>query len=300
MTSVKVAVRVRPFNGREKEMGAKLCIRMDFKTNTTYIMDPSTKKEQDFGFDYSYWSHDQFHNIHPENPMGYLEPDEGGIYSDQNMVFKDLGQEVLDNAFAGFNACLFAYGQTGSGKSYSIVGYGENKGIIPRACNELFKRIKTMTDDPAAKKATYKVQLSMIEIYNEKVHDLFCAPASRPKEGLAVREDKKIGVFVQGAAFVPVDSYEAIEHQIDIGTMNRTIGATNMNATSSRAHTVTQIKFSQKFFDETGKPSNEMVSSINLIDLAGSERASGTGATGDRLKEGANINKSLTMLGQVI
>jgi hypothetical protein len=112
-----------------------------------------------------------------------------------------------------------------------------------------------------------------------------------------VREDPKKGVFVDGAKFQAVDSYAAIEHQIDVGTKNRTIGATNMNATSSRAHTVTQIKFSQRFFDENGKPSNLMVSSINLIDLAGSERASGTGATGDRLKEGANINKSLTMLG---
>ena len=74
-----------------------------------------------------------------------------------------------------------------------------------------------------------------------------------------------------------------------------------MNATSSRAHTVTQLVFKQKFFnEETGKPERELISSINLIDLAGSERASGTGATGDRLKEGANINKSLTMLGQVI
>ena len=73
-----------------------------------------------------------------------------------------------------------------------------------------------------------------------------------------------------------------------------------MNATSSRAHTVTQLVFKQKFFDESGKPERELVSSINLIDLAGSERAAGTGATGDRLKEGANINKSLTMLGQVI
>jgi hypothetical protein len=90
MTSVKVAVRVRPFNSREKEMGAKLCIRMDFATNTTYITDPTTQKEQDFGFDYSYWSHDQFHNINPENPLGYLEPDPGGIYSDQNKVFNDL------------------------------------------------------------------------------------------------------------------------------------------------------------------------------------------------------------------
>ena len=146
----------------------------------------------------------------------------------------------------------------------------------------------------------YAVSISMIEIYNEKVQDLFTKPEKRPKEGLNVREHPQKGVYVEGAVFVPVTSYQQISNQIDIGTENRTIGSTNMNATSSRAHTVTQLVFKQKFFDENGKPERELVSSINLIDLAGSERASGTGATGDRLKEGANINKSLTMLGQVI
>ena len=146
----------------------------------------------------------------------------------------------------------------------------------------------------------YAVSISMIEIYNEKVQDLFTKPEKRPKEGLNVREHPEKGVYVEGAVFVPVQSYAAISNQIDIGTENRTIGSTNMNATSSRAHTVTQLVFKQKFFDANGKPERELVSNINLIDLAGSERASGTGATGDRLKEGANINKSLTMLGQVI
>ena len=140
----------------------------------------------------------------------------------------------------------------------------------------------------------------MIEIYNEKVQDLFTKPEKRPKEGLKIREDPAKGVYVESAIFSPVNSYEEIEKQIEWGTVNRTIGSTNMNATSSRAHTVTQLVFKQKFFNDAGKPERELISNINLIDLAGSERASGTGATGDRLKEGANINKSLTMLGQVI
>ena len=205
----------------------------------------------------------------------------------------------MDNAWEGFNACLFAYGQTGSGKSYSIVGYGENKGIIPRTCEEIFRRIA----EKAAKEGTksqYSVSISMIEIYNEKVQDLFTKPEKRPKEGLKIREDPTKGVYVESAIFSPVNSYEEIEKQIEWGTVNRTIGSTNMNATSSRAHTVTQLVFKQKFFNDSGKPERELISNINLIDLAGSERASGTGATGDRLKEGANINKSLTMLGQVI
>ena len=93
---------------------------------------------------------------------------------------------MLDNAFAGFNACLFAYGQTGSGKSYSIVGYGENKGVIPRTCEEIYKRIDQETSKPDNKNQ-YSVSISMIEIYNEKVHDLFTKPEKRPKEGLEVR-----------------------------------------------------------------------------------------------------------------
>ena len=148
----------------------------------------------------------------------------------------------MDNAWEGFNACLFAYGQTGSGKSYSIVGYGENKGIIPRTCEEIFRRIGEKAAKEGAK-SQYSVSISMIEIYNEKVQDLFTKPEKRPKEGLKIREDPTKGVYVESAMFSPVNSYEEIEKQIEWGTVNRTIGSTNMNATSSRAHTVTQLVF---------------------------------------------------------
>ena len=113
----------------------------------------------------------------------------------------------MDNAFAGYNACLFAYGQTGSGKSYSVVGYGENKGIVPRACDEIFKRIATLQADET-KRIECQVTISMIEIYNEKVQDLFMKANQRPKEGLKIREHPKTGVYVEGASDVPVNSYE--------------------------------------------------------------------------------------------
>lgn len=116
-----------------------------------------------------------------------------------------------------------------------------------------------------------------------------------------MREHPTTGVYVEGAGDVPVDSYEAIDRQLTFGNENRTIGQTNMNATSSRAHTVNRIVFKQVYMNkETGKKERELVSNINFIDLAGSERAESTGATGDRLKEGANINKSLSILGRVI
>lgn len=117
---------------------------------------------------------------------------------------------MLDNAWDGFNACLFAYGQTGSGKSYSIVGYGENKGIIPRTCEEIFRRIAEKSAKEGGK-SQYSVSISMIEIYNEKVQDLFTKPEKRPKEGLKIREDPEKGVYVQDAIFSPVSSYEEIE-----------------------------------------------------------------------------------------
>jgi kinesin family protein 1 len=125
MTSVKVAVRVRPFNSREKDMSARCIIVM--KDNMTKITDPDSGKENKFYFDYSYWSHDGF----TEDSDGILNANPGSIYASQEKVFDDLGIEVLDNAWKGYHTCLFAYGQTGSGKSYSIVGYNKNEGVIP-------------------------------------------------------------------------------------------------------------------------------------------------------------------------
>ncbi|XP_013402033.1 kinesin-like protein KIF28P [Lingula anatina] len=136
--NVRVAVRVRPFNTREKERNAVLII--DMKGNTTEIKDPAApkgEKPRTFTFDFSYWSHDGF----KEEQDGYLSPS-GSRYADQRKVFNDLGQSVLDNAWKGYNCSLFAYGQTGSGKSYSMTGYGNNKGIVPICCEELFKGIE--------------------------------------------------------------------------------------------------------------------------------------------------------------
>ena len=293
MTSVKVAVRVRPFNQREKDMKSNCIIEM--KDNMTKIVDPASGKDKKFYFDYSYWSHDGFKT---DEDTGMFAPDgPSSVYASQDKVFEDLGIEVLDNAFQGYHVCLFAYGQTGSGKSYSIVGYNKNEGIIPMACREIFRRISDAQSKPS-NKAVYEVTVSMLEIYNENVQDLFINPNKRQKGGLKIREDKG-EVFVEGLTKIPVSSYQDIEEQINIGTSNRTIGATNMNATSSRAHTVTTITFKQTVY-ENEKPLNQKRSDINLVDLAGSERQSGTGATGDRLQEGSNINKSLSFLGKWI
>ena len=137
----------------------------------------------------------------------------------------------------------------------------------------------------------------MLEIYNEQVRDLL-SKASK-KGGLQVRQHPSKGFYVQDLQSVPVSSYVEIEKKMNEGTTNRTVASTNMNATSSRAHTVVTILFEQ--ISNPNSPDESKKSSvINLVDLAGSERADATGATGDRLKEGANINKSLSTLGNVI
>lgn len=215
---------------------------------------------------------------------------------------------MLENAFQGFNTCIFAYGQTGSGKSYSIAGYGENKGIVPLLCEELFKRAERETKKgvPNGKRTEFRVTFSMLEIYNEVLQDLQVMERDRIKDGLKVR-DRGDGTYVEGLKVIPCSSWAEMEMLQDMGNKNRTLGQTLMNATSSRAHTVNQIEFRQKFFDENNKPERELVSNIVLIDLAGSERANATGAAGGeiadaatRMKEGSNINKSLSTLGRVI
>ena len=285
--SIVVGVRVRPFNQREKARESQCCIDMP-GGNQTKIFD-ETGKEKTFTFDHSFWSHDGFRTL--EN--GYMEP-EDDKYADQKIVFDTVGVQILDNAWQGYHCCLFAYGQTGAGKSYSMVGYGENKGIVPISCNEIFRRIGENKDPDKS----YEVQVSMLEIYNEKVQDLLINPNKRPQSGLKIRESKVLGIFVDGLSKHPVTSYDEISKKMDDGYNNRTIGSTLMNATSSRAHTIVTIEFRQ--ITMVAKKKSEKLSMINLVDLAGSERSGSTGATGDRLKEGCNINKSLLILGNVI
>lgn len=191
---------------------------------TTIMKEDGSKR--DFTFDHSFWSHDGF----KIEANGYRSPDpeaqarESGIqYCDQQAVYDCLGKEILDNAWEGYHCCLFAYGQTGSGKSYSMIGYDNNRGIVPLAYEEIFKRI---ADDPDGKEK-YQVTVQMIEIYNEKIHDLMVK--TRTREGLKVRESKGLGTYVDGITKIPVGCYEDIEKVMARGNKNRSIGATAMN-----------------------------------------------------------------------
>ncbi|XP_058067087.1 kinesin-like protein unc-104 isoform X1 [Anopheles bellator] len=282
MSSVKVAVRVRPFNSREIGRESKCIIEM--AGNTTCITNPKVPpgtcdSVKRFNYDYSYWSHD------PRD----LE------FSTQAMVYSDIGEEMLQHSFDGYNVCIFAYGQTGAGKSYTMMGKQEEnqEGVIPMICKDLFRRIQeTESDD-----LKYSVEVSYMEIYCERVRDLL---NPKNKGNLKVREHPLLGPYVEDLSKLAVTSYQDIHDLIDEGNKARTVAATNMNETSSRSHAVFTIFFTQKRHDRMTSLETEKVSKISLVDLAGSERADSTGAKGTRLKEGANINKSLTTLGKVI
>ncbi|XP_037717733.1 kinesin-like protein KIF13A isoform X4 [Drosophila subpulchrella] len=279
---IKVAVRVRPFNRREIELGTKCIVEME--KQQTILQNPpplekiERKQPKTFAFDHCFYS---------------LNPEDNNFAS-QETVFDAVGRGILDNAFQGYNACIFAYGQTGSGKSYTMMGSQESKGIIPRLCDLLFSAIA----NKSTPELMYKVEVSYMEIYNEKVHDLLDPKPN--KQSLKVREHNVMGPYVDGLSQLAVTSYQDIDNLMTEGNKSRTVAATNMNAESSRSHAVFSVVLTQILTDQATGVSGEKVSRMSLVDLAGSERAVKTGAVGDRLKEGSNINKSLTTLGLVI
>lgn len=243
-------------------------------------------EEKSFTFDNSFWSHDT------EDPH----------YAHQEDVYNSLGEEFLDHNFEGYHTCIFAYGQTGSGKSYTMMGTPDQPGLIPRTCEDLFQRIEAAQSETP--NISYHVRASYFEVYNEHVRDLL-VPASASGNGAApyylkIRESPTEGPYIKDLTDVPVRSLGEILKYMKAGDQNRTTASTKMNDTSSRSHAVFTIMLKQIHHDMETDETTERSSRIRLVDLAGSERAKSTEATGTRLREGSNINKSLTTLGRVI
>ncbi|CAB3248681.1 unnamed protein product [Arctia plantaginis] len=239
--------------------------------------DGSREKYKDFTFDHSYWS--------------FAHEDKQ--YASQEQVFSDLGLDVIDSAFEGYNACVFAYGQTGSGKTFTMMGSPECQGLIPRICRQLFSRVAAGKESGAS----YRTEVSYLEIYNERVKDLLATDAGH---SLRVREHPKLGPYVQDLSKHLVSDYDDIQECMHRGNLHRTTASTQMNDVSSRSHAIFTITFVQASYLRHNNMPSETVSKVHLVDLAGSERADATGATGQRLVEGAHINKSLVTLGSVI
>eukprot|EP00054_Salpingoeca_dolichothecata_P027107 m.197133 g.197133 ORF g.197133 m.197133 type:complete len:1089 (-) comp25865_c0_seq2:49-3315(-) len=284
--SVRVAVRCRPFNTREAQQrsveGDNNCI-VAMTANSTFLTcpEPSDIPRRQFTFDHSFWSFDR------NDPS----------YANQEMVFNALGKSVLKDAFEGYHSCVFAYGQTGAGKSYSMMGGdGDERGIVPRLCEELFLRVEQCQKDGYSA----KVEVSYMEIYLERVRDLL-NPSNHRK--LKVREHSSTGPYVEDLTSHAVSNYAMVEQLMNEGNKMRTVAATKMNDVSSRSHAIFQITFTQVQVTTKHKEQirTERASKISLVDLAGSERSGlinkGSNA---RLKEGNVINKSLSTLGKVI
>ncbi|KAL4181728.1 hypothetical protein AMTRI_Chr12g238850 [Amborella trichopoda] len=210
-------------------------------------------------------------------------------------VYELHTKDVIQAAVNGFNGTAFAYGQTSSGKTFTMNGSLEDPGIIRLAVQDIFKSIKLITE------REFLIRVSYLEIYNEEINDLFALENQK----LQVHESLERGVFVSGLREEIVNRPEDILRLIELGESNRHVGQTNMNARSSRSHTIFRMVIESRgkdapFAGDTLTTDAVRVSVLNLVDLAGSERIAKTGADGVRLKEGKNINKSLMVLGTVI
>ncbi|XP_065827439.1 kinesin-2b-like [Oscarella lobularis] len=265
--NVQVAVRCRPFNDREKGKQATRIIKMDKKTTTIHNPTPGGgAKEHTYTYDRSF-----FWDTKSEE------------------IYSELCRPLLEKSMEGYNATVFAYGQTGSGKTYSMTGTEEDPGVIPLMHQDMFHRIEA-----APPNVQFLVTVSYLEIYQEVIYDLLNPSGMEMK----VRQHPQLGIYVEGLAELVVRNEEDIARLQEQGNKVRKMAATEMNHSSSRSHSVFTIQIEQK--DSESTTSQGFRAKINLVDLAGSERADSTGAEGERLKEGAAINKSLSALGNVI
>ena len=273
--AVKVIVRCRPLNDREKNLNCSVVVSMDRTTGQVILLKPGSvagdaKATKTFSFDGVY----------------FMEGTTDAIYTE--MAFP-----LVDSVVEGYNGTVFAYGQTGCGKSFSMMGIPEpasQLGIIPRVFQHVFDRAASTTS------AKFLIHASYLEIYNEEVRDLL---GKDVKQKLDLKEHPSKGVYVQGLSKHRVSSIANLEKVLELGSKNRSVGATLMNVDSSRSHSIFTIEVESSQPNAMGKEGIRL-GRLNLVDLAGSERQSKTGSTGERLKEATKINLSLSALGNVI
>ncbi|CAN1307267.1 Kinesin-like protein KIN-12D [Linum perenne] len=274
--NVQVLVRVRPLSSMERSaQGYNRCLKQESAQTISWIGQPESK----FTFD-----HVACETV------------------DQEMLFRMAGLPMVENCLSGYNSCIFAYGQTGSGKTHTMLGVidglevkpSPQRGMTPRIFEFLFARIQAEEESRRDERLQYNCKCSFLEIYNEQITDLL-DPSST---NLLLREDSKKGVYVENLSECEVQTVSDIIKLLAQGSLNRKVAATNMNRESSRSHSVFTCEIESKW--EKDSTTNLRFARLNLVDLAGSERQKSSGAEGDRLKEAASINKSLSTLGHVI
>ncbi|KAM5300671.1 kinesin-like protein KIF14 isoform 2-T2 [Glossophaga mutica] len=279
-SQVTVAVRVRPFSKRERDEDAAQVVFVNGEE--VAVRHPDMRHVYSFVYDVSFWSFDEGHPRH----------------AGQAAVYSTLAAPLLARALEGYNACLFAYGQTGSGKSYTMMGFGEEPGIIPRFCEDLFAQVAK------APEVRYHIAMSFFEVYNEKIHDLLVCKgeSGQAKQPLRVREHPVSGPYVEALAVNAVSSYSDVQGWLELGSKQRATAATGMNDKSSRSHAVLSLRMTRTQTEcvDGEELEHRVTSCVNLVDLAGSERCGPAGTCGQQLREGVSINKSLLTLGKVV
>lgn len=233
--------------------------------------------------------------------------------TNNKQVYEATTSKIVRDVLGGMNGTVFAYGQTSSGKTHTMHGSADELGVIPLAIKDVFDAVRRHAND-----REFLIRVSYLEIYNEKMVDLLAESeeSANASAELSIREDKDRGTYVHGLKEEIVTTPSQVLSLLDFGTSRRHVGATNMNAHSSRSHTIFRMIVESRAINASAMETTEggetqakdhpgggggvLVSTLNLVDLAGSERVSKTGAEGQRAKEGAHINKSLMTLGVVI
>ncbi|XP_004067234.1 kinesin-like protein KIF3A isoform X3 [Oryzias latipes] len=271
--NVKVVVRCRPLNQREKMTGFKQAVTVDEIRGTITVNKFETAQEppKTFTFDTVF-----------------------GPDSKQLDVYNLTARPIVDSVLEGYNGTIFAYGQTGTGKTFTMEGVRavpELRGIIPNSFAHIFGHIAKAEGD-----TRFLVRVSYLEIYNEEVRDLL---GKDQMQRLEVKERPDIGVYIKDLTSYAANNADDMDRIMTVGHKNRSVGATNMNEHSSRSHAIFTVTIE---YSEKGLDGNQHVrmGKLHLVDLAGSERQGKTGATGQRLKEATKINLSLSTLGNVI
>ncbi|ORC80568.1 OSM3-like kinesin [Trypanosoma theileri] len=270
--NIKVLVRCRPLNEKERMQGYKSCVDVDLTEHTVAVHSLVGEPDR--------WTFDAVIN---------------NTFS-QKDIFTQFIMPLVDSVLEGFNATVFAYGQSGSGKTHTMTGKMDDEelqGIIPRCFTHVFNHIATIRE--ASPNKQFSMYVSFIELYNGKVQDLL----ARQQVPLALKENKDKTFYVQGAHIPQVKCPEDIYKHMEEGTERRRVASTDLNADSSRSHSIFTLVIECTEIGEDGD-SRSVTSKLNLVDLAGSERQGKTGASGETLKEGCNINLSLSALGTVI
>ncbi|KAL0248092.1 hypothetical protein GEMRC1_003329 [Eukaryota sp. GEM-RC1] len=273
-SSIKVGVRVRPFNDRERSSAN--CVSLTPDSLSVICPDLSGSKNQDVSRTF------QFDHLFPES-------------SCQHDIYDSIGQPILEKFIEGHSCAVLAYGQTGSGKTFTMQGCKDSPGLIPNLLTDLY----TSHVNQLSKSSTFEITASYLEIYMENVRDLLSNDTDYSQLLKIVDLGPPHGIQVSNLSKHPIKSMKDVQKLLSIGESRRMTGSTKMNDVSSRSHAVFCLYLKQQLKNDKEGFSTRF-SKLFLVDLAGSERVGDAGTSGIGLKEGTNINKSLSALASVV